>query len=70
MIWNDVSTPVPDFFPLPDLGPAVPVRVVAAAANSLNNRFLPWDAVETDCVLQVDDDTRYLTPELISHGFR
>ena len=46
------------------------VVVVRPHANSLNNRLVPYDVIKTECVLQIDDDTRYLTREQIKHGFR
>lgn len=33
--------------------------------NSLNNRFVPWDAIETEAVLSLDDDARLRHDELI-----
>ena len=32
------------------------IRVIKADANSLNNRFLPYDLIETDAVLSLDND--------------
>ena len=46
------------------------VVVVRPHANSLNNRLVPYDVVKTECVLQIDDDTRYLSRDQIKHGFR
>ena len=37
--------------------------------NSINNRFLPYDAIETEAVLSLDDDT-HLRPDEIIFGFR
>ena len=37
--------------------------------NSLNNRFLPWDAVETEAILSIDDDA-HLRHDEIMFGFR
>ncbi len=53
-MWN--SGPLPDVArDLP--GAAVPVRVRAEVANSLNNRFRPDPLLRTRAVLQLDDDT-------------
>ncbi len=46
------------------------VVVAKSAKNSLNNRMLPLELITTDCVFQVDDDTRHLKPESIVSGFR
>lgn len=43
--------------------------MVKAARNSLNNRFLPLDVVETEAVLSVDDDA-HLRHDEIMFGFR
>lgn len=34
----------------------VPLIFVRAKTNSLNNRFLPYDQIETEAVLSLDDD--------------
>lgn len=43
----------------------VPVEVVQAPTNSLNNKFIPYNEIETDAVLVLDDDFNYLTHEII-----
>ncbi len=35
-----------------------PVRLIRPERNSLNNRLLPYEAIDTECVMQIDDDTR------------
>lgn len=44
-------------------------QVVRTEKNSLNNRFLPWDAVETEAILSIDDDA-HLRHDEIMFGFR
>lgn len=44
-------------------------QVIQAAKNSLNNRFLPYEAIETEAVLSVDDDA-HLRHDEIMFGFR
>ncbi|GFV15482.1 exostosin-3 [Trichonephila clavipes] len=51
----------------PEIG--VPIHVIKAKKNSLNNRFLPYDAVETEAVLSVDDDAHLRHDEIV-FGFR
>lgn len=46
-----------------------PLQVVRTEKNSLNNRFLPWDAVETEAILSIDDDA-HLRHDEIMFGFR
>ena len=44
-------------------------QVVKTRRNSLNNRFLPYNAIETDAILSIDDDA-HLRPDEIIFGFR
>lgn len=37
--------------------------------NSLNNRFLPFEAIETEAILSIDDDSHLRHDEII-FGFR
>ena len=47
----------------------MPILVIKTEKNSLNNRFLPFDAIETEAVLSVDDDAQLRHDEII-FGFR
>ena len=40
-----------------------------AKKNSLNNRFIPYESIETEAILSVDDDV-YLRHDEIQFGFR
>ncbi|KAL0281347.1 UNVERIFIED_CONTAM: hypothetical protein PYX00_002359 [Menopon gallinae] len=66
VVWNSPKPPVEDL-QWPDIG--VPVHIVKARRNSLNNRFLPYEAIETEGVLSVDDDAHLRHDEII-FGFR
>lgn len=66
VVWNSPRPPLDDLR-WPDIG--VPVVVVKAARNSLNNRFLPFDQIETEAILSVDDDA-HLRHDEILFGFR
>ena len=44
-------------------------QVVRGPKNSLNNRFLPFSAIETEAVLSIDDDV-HLRHDEIQFGFR
>ena len=48
---------------------AIVLQVVKTRRNSLNNRFLPYDAIETEAVLSIDDDAHLRHDEII-FGFR
>ncbi|KAF4528806.1 hypothetical protein B566_EDAN017309 [Ephemera danica] len=65
VVWNSPKPPVEDLR-WPDIG--VPVHVIKAGRNSLNNRFLPYDVIETEAILSVDDDA-HLRHDEIMFGF-
>ena len=44
-------------------------QVLRMSRNSLNNRFLPFDGIETEAILSMDDDV-YLRHDEIVFGFR
>lgn len=48
---------------------AIWLQVVKVERNSLNNRFLPLDSIQTEAVLSLDDDT-HLRREEIDIAFR
>lgn len=66
VVWNSPKPPLEDLR-WPDIG--VEVNVVRAPKNSLNNRFLPFDVIETEAILSVDDDA-HLRHDEILFGFR
>lgn len=73
IIWNDVEH-APDMeYDLNqylNIDKHASIVIVSPNANSLNNRLVPYEVIETECILQIDDDTRYLTKDQIKHGFR
>ncbi|KAJ8683504.1 hypothetical protein QAD02_019296 [Eretmocerus hayati] len=66
VVWNSPK-PAAEDLRWPDIG--VPIHIIKAKRNSLNNRFLPFDAIETEAVLSVDDDA-HLRHDEIMFGFR
>jgi len=66
VVWNSPEPPAEDL-QWPDIG--VPIHVVRTEKNSLNNRFLPYSAIETEAVLSVDDDAHLRHDEIV-FGFR
>lgn len=66
VVWNSPKPPLEDLR-WPEIG--VQVDIVKAPRNSLNNRFLPYDNIETEAVLSVDDDA-HLRHDEILFGFR
>lgn len=66
VVWNSPKPPLEDLR-WPEIG--VEISVVRGAKNSLNNRFLPLDVIETEAILSVDDDA-HLRHDEILFGFR
>ena len=66
VVWNSEIPPSPDLR-WPEIG--VPIHVLKTKKNSLNNRFLPYDNIETEAILSVDDDAHLRHDEII-FGFR
>lgn len=67
VVWNSERHKPSPNLTWPDIG--VPIKVVKTDRNSLNNRFLPYDEIETDAILSIDDDTPLKQDEII-FGFR
>ncbi|CAH8459488.1 unnamed protein product [Schistosoma rodhaini] len=66
VVWNNPVPPNPDLS-WPQLH--VPIKVIRSQNNSLNNRFLPYDLIETDAILSIDDDIQLRHDEIV-FGFR
>lgn len=66
VVWNSPRPPASDLH-WPEIG--VPIHVIKAKKNSLNNRFLPYDTIETEAILSMDDDAHLRHDEII-FGFR
>ncbi|KAF7232295.1 hypothetical protein EG68_06505 [Paragonimus skrjabini miyazakii] len=62
VVWNNQNWS-PDGLRWPRLH--VPLRVIRATKNSLNNRFLPFDLIDTDAVFTVDDDLALPQDEIL-----
>ena len=57
VVWNSEILPSPNF-EKPDIG--VPIVILKTEKNSLNNRFKPYDAIETEAILSLDDDILFM----------
>jgi len=66
VVWNNPKDPS-DTLVWPDID--VKIEVIRAGKNSLNNRFIPYDVIETEAVLSMDDDI-YLRHDEIELAFR
>lgn len=67
VVWNGINHKPSRDIIWPDIG--VPIELVRVNRNSLNNRFLPYDSIETDAILSLDDDSP-LRPDEIVFAFR
>uniref|UniRef100_F1KVP1 Exostosin-2 n=1 Tax=Ascaris suum TaxID=6253 RepID=F1KVP1_ASCSU len=61
VVWNNPEDPSGHAWPRLH----VPVHFVKASNNSLNNRFIPYDQIETEAVLSLDDDIDLKQHEII-----
>ena len=46
-----------------------PLKVVQTRANKLSNRFYPYDEIETEAILSLDDDILMLTTDELEFGY-
>lgn len=67
VVWNGINHKPSRDIIWPDIG--APIELVKVNRNSLNNRFLPYDSIETDAILSLDDDSP-LRPDEIVFAFR
>lgn len=63
VVWNSLEHAPSASMVWPDVG--VPIAIVKVDKNSLNNRFLPYDSIETDAILSIDDDSPLRSDEII-----
>jgi len=68
IVWNDMGNGSVADLSLTNIG--VPIHVVNSSINSLNNRFLPYDIIETDAVATMDDDVRGMSPYTIRRALK
>ncbi|KAJ8322306.1 hypothetical protein KUTeg_000777 [Tegillarca granosa] len=61
VVWNN-PVPPPPGLRWPEIH--VPIHIIKTAKNSLNNRFLPYDAIETEAILSIDDDAHLRHDEI------
>ncbi|CAI5443998.1 unnamed protein product [Caenorhabditis angaria] len=61
VIWNNINRVPSDSWP----SLHVPIEFIKVAKNSLNNRFIPWNRIETEAVLSLDDDIDLMQEEFL-----
>uniref|UniRef100_UPI00358EA983 exostosin-2 isoform X2 n=1 Tax=Myxine glutinosa TaxID=7769 RepID=UPI00358EA983 len=67
VVWNNQNKNPPPSTVWPRLN--VPLRVVQTQENKLSNRFFPYEEIETEAVLAIDDDIIMLTPDELQFGY-
>ncbi len=68
IVWNDMEIQQPSFEFIQKFRPHIMskrIRVMKTNRNSLNNRFIPFDTIETDAVLSLDDDVSLRADEIL-----
>lgn len=45
-----------------------PFKVIRTKANKLSNRFYPYEDIETEAILTIDDDIVMLTADELDFG--
>lgn len=46
-----------------------PLKVIRTKENKLSNRFYPYDEIETEAILSIDDDIIMLTADEVEFAF-
>lgn len=67
VVWNNQykSPPHPNHFPKI----AKPLKIIQTKANKLSNRFYPYEDIETEAILTIDDDIVMLTADELDFGY-
>lgn len=45
-----------------------PLKVIRTTSNKLSNRFYPYEEIETEAILTIDDDINMLTADELDFG--
>ena len=45
------------------------MKVIRTSANKLSNRFYPYNEIETEAILHIDDDIVMLTADEVEFGY-
>ncbi|CAH2047506.1 unnamed protein product, partial [Iphiclides podalirius] len=67
VVWNNQRKAPPPSSEWPVINK--PLKVIRTRENKLSNRFYPYDEIETECQLTIDDDIIMLTPDELEFGF-
>lgn len=67
VIWNNQKKSPPPMSSFPQI--SKPVKVIRTKANKLSNRFFPYEEIETEAILTIDDDIVMLTADELEFGY-
>lgn len=67
VIWNNQRKNPPPPQRWPKLNK--PLEVIRTKDNKLSNRFYPYDEIETEAILSIDDDIIMLTPDELEFAY-
>ncbi|XP_076166476.1 exostosin glycosyltransferase sotv [Ptiloglossa arizonensis] len=67
VIWNNQHKDPPHSSKWPKL--SKPLKVIQTKENKLSNRFYPYDEIETEAVLSIDDDIIMLTADELEFAY-
>ncbi|KAG4078176.1 hypothetical protein HA402_002228 [Bradysia odoriphaga] len=67
VIWNNQKKAPPHATMFPKINK--PLKVIRTKANKLSNRFYPYEEIETEAILTIDDDIVMLTADELDFGY-
>ncbi|XP_049955554.1 exostosin-2 [Schistocerca serialis cubense] len=67
VVWNNQRK----YPPHPSMWPKInkPLKVIQTKENKLSNRFYPYEEIETEAILTIDDDIVMLTADELEFGY-
>ncbi|CAL4133964.1 unnamed protein product, partial [Meganyctiphanes norvegica] len=68
VVWNNQKKPPPQVSMLPKIN--VPLKVIQTRENKLSNRFYPYEEIETEAILAIDDDINMMTADEFEFGYQ
>uniref|UniRef100_A0A146KMH8 Exostosin-2 n=4 Tax=Lygus hesperus TaxID=30085 RepID=A0A146KMH8_LYGHE len=67
VVWNNQRKSPPPSAMWPKV--TKPLKVIQTKANKLSNRFYPYEDIETEAILTIDDDIVMLTSDELEFGY-
>ncbi|RWS27310.1 exostosin-2-like protein, partial [Leptotrombidium deliense] len=68
VIWNNQRKKPPPAEKWPKI--SIPLKILQTQENKLSNRFYPYNDIETEGILAIDDDIIMLTADELEFGFQ